>query len=432
MKVRIGAIGPRDSLNQIKEVARVDSRIELVEFEYFHQDELEHILKKNRYDVTQWVFSGQTPYYYALDKGWIVEEEGSFTPLHGIAFLGTVLKIFLERREITTSISVDTMDGKMIQQVLKEYDLNSLSFEFFSYDRYRTYEEIIDFHVRNFNEKKTEVAVTCLVTVHQALKEKGIPCFRIIPSQLAIQTIFDLLVSRATSQVFEKSKIAIVGFELQNDEMITASNTYDSTRKRLSVELAMLKVAEKLNGTLVDSKEGRFYIYTTYGDFELLHLNQSISKLVHEVELKTSVELKIGIGSGHTVYEAMQNVELAFGNYRNRIDQKIFFVDQTKKVSDLSSKSDTYFTVEKLPKEWKKVLAEHNYTPTIPAKIYHFIRLKEIQSFNSELITSILKNTDRNTRRILNELVQMGLLEVTEEETGRRGRPKKIYSLANV
>ena len=64
-----------DSLNQIKEVAKSDSRIELIEFEYFHQDELEGILRKNRYDVTQWIFSGQTPYYYALDNGWITEEE---------------------------------------------------------------------------------------------------------------------------------------------------------------------------------------------------------------------------------------------------------------------------------------------------------------------------------------------------------------------
>lgn len=432
MKIRIGAIGPRDSLNQIREVARVDSRIELVEFEYSHQDALEHILKENRYDVTQWIFSGQTPYYYVLDKGWITEEEGAFTPLYGIAFLGTVLKIFLERKEITTSISVDTIDGKIVQQVLQEYNLHALNLELFSYDRYRTYEEIIDFHVQNFTDKKTEVAVTCLVTVYEALQKKGIPCFRIVPSQLAIQTIFNLLVSRATSQIFEKSKVVIVGFELQPGAMRTVSNAYEVKRKRLSAELAMLKIAEKLNGTFVDAQEGRFYIYTTYGDFELLHLSQSITKLVHEVELETSIVLTVGVGSGHTVYEAMQNVELAFEKHQNKTDQKIFFVDQMKEISNFTSEKDLYFTVEKLPIEWKKILKKHNYTPTIPAKIYHFIKLKEIHSFDSDLITNFLKNTDRNTRRILNELEQMGLLTVAEEATGRPGRPRKIYSLTNV
>ncbi|WP_042477257.1 hypothetical protein [Bacillus ndiopicus] len=431
MKVRIGAIGPRDSLDQMKEVARTDSRIELVEFEYFHQDMLEHILKDNRYDVTQWIFSGQQPYYYALDKGWITEEEGAFIPLHGIAFLGTILQIFLERKEITTSISVDTVDEEIVLQVLKEYNIHSLNFELFSYERHGTYEEIIDFHIRNFNAKKTEVAVTCLVTVYQELQKLGIPCFRIVPSQLAIRSIFNLLVTRATSQIFEKSKVAIVGFELHHGTIKVIGDTYEAKKKRLAAELAILAIAEKLNGTLVNTQEGRFYIYTTYGDFELLHLSQSITKLVQEIELETSLNLKVGIGSGHTVYEAMQNIELAFENNQNEADKKIFFDSQMKEIPEFITEGNQYYTVERLPEDWKKVLKEHNYTPTIPAKIYHYLKLKKIESFDSELITNLLKNTDRNTRRILQDLEQMGLLEVTEESTGKPGRPRKIYQFKN-
>ena len=97
----------------------------------------------------------------------------------------------------------------------------------------------------------------------------------------------------------------------------------------------------------------------------------------------------------------------------------------------MSTESAMYFTVEELPETWKRILEENNYTPTIPAKIYHFVKLKQIKQFNSELITGLLKNTDRNTRRILNELEQMGLLDVSEEEaSGKPGRPKKIYKLA--
>jgi len=192
----------------------------------------------------------------------------------------------------------------------------------------------------------------------------------------------------------------------------------------------MLKVAEKLNGTLESKRSGRFHIFTTYGDFELLHANQPFNELLKEVELQISFDLKVGIGTGYTVFDAMENVEFAFNNYNSTIANNIIVVDQDKKPFNLSSGMATYFTVEKIPDSWKKILEENNYTPTIPAKIYHFVKLKQINQFNSELITGLLKNTSRNTRRILSELAQMGLLEVFDEESsGKPGRPKKVYRL---
>ena len=83
----------------------------------------------------------------------------------GWDFLGTILKIFLERGEIVTALSVDTVDEKIVQQVLSEYNLTSLKFELLPYRQYKPYDEIIDFHVQNYEQGKTIVAVTCLLTV---------------------------------------------------------------------------------------------------------------------------------------------------------------------------------------------------------------------------------------------------------------------------
>jgi DNA-binding PadR family transcriptional regulator len=41
-----------------------------------------------------------------------------------------------------------------------------------------------------------------------------------------------------------------------------------------------------------------------------------------------------------------------------------------------------------------------------------------------------LKGTERNARRILSEMERLGLVKVSgEEQSGNRGRPKKIYEL---
>lgn len=433
MKVKIGAIGPSDSLNQIREVAMKDPRIELIEFEYSHRDQLQPILTKHRYDVTQWIFSGQNPYYYAIDLGLITAEEASFPPLHGISLLGTCMRVVHDKGSVVKRMSLDTVDEKTVSLVLKEFSLQNLSFELFPYDHYKPYDELINFHLEKFEQGKTEVAMTCLLTVYNELTKLGIPCYRLVPSQLAIQTVLNLLVTRANSQIYEKLKVAIIGFELRNSGTEKVSlHVYENRKKQLHLELQLLHVAELLNGTLVDQQDGRFHIYTTYGDLELLNSNQSFVDVVKEVEIQTSTELMVGIGSGYTVYEAKKHMEIAFLQDSTKNETSILFVDEDKKVIDYAEDYTSFYTVENLPPLWKKTMQENDYTPIIPAKIYHFLKLKRIDQFSSELITSLLKNTDRNTRRILGELEQMGLLEVIgEESSGRPGRPKKIYAIVS-
>jgi hypothetical protein len=431
MKVKIGAIGPSDSLNQIREAARKDPRIELIEFEYSHQDQLHPILTKHRYDVTQWIFSGQNPYYYAINHGLITEEEASFPPLHQVCLV--CMRVVHDKGTVVKRMSLDTVDEKTVALVLHEFALNDLTFKLLPYDHYKPYDELINFHVELYEKGETEVALTCLLTVYNELTNIGIPCYRLVPSQLAINTILNILVSRANSQMYEKLKVAIIGFELRDSKLGSMSmHLYENRKRQLHLELQLLQVAELLNGTLVDQQDGRFHIYTTYGDVELLNSNQSFVDIVKEVELHISMKLIVGIGSGYTVYEAKRHVDIAFVQEHQENDTSILFVDENKNVIDYAKEHTSFYTVENLPGFWKKTLHDQDYTPIIPAKIYHFLKLKRIHQFSSELITSLLKNTDRNTRRILSELEQMGLLEVVgEESSGRPGRPKKIYAIVS-
>lgn len=431
MKLKIGAIGPRDSLDQIREVANQDERIELVEFEYSNFMQLADILNNHRYEVTQWIFSGQNPYYYSLDNNLITAEEAGFPPLHGISLLGTCMRVMQDKKVFINRMSLDTVDEKTVELVLKEFSINNLELELLSYKHYKPYDELIDFHTNLFEKGKTQVALTCLLTVYNELTERGIPCYRLVPSRLAIKTVLDLLVSRASSQVYEKLKVAIIGFEcIDSFSVEESSYIYENRRKCLNLELELLQLAELLNGTLISYQNTKLSIYTTLGDLELLHSNQSFINLIKEIELKTSMTLNVGIGSGYTVYDAKKHVDIAFTHKQESNETSIIYVDEEKKIIDFLKEYTSYYTVGNLPSKWRDTLQEHSYTPIIPAKIYHYLKLKQIERFSSELVTSLLKNTDRNTRRILSDLEQMGLLEVVgEESSGKPGRPKKIYAI---
>lgn len=434
MKVRIGAIGPPDSLQIIREVAELDSRIELVEFEYFGSEELPGIMAKHRYDVTQWIFSGQVPYYYCLERGLISDKEALFPPQHGMALLGTCLQVMQDQGRFVSKMSLDTVDGAVVNSLFSEYRLDKISFSLMDYQTYKDYDEIIRFHFENFKSGKTEVAITCLLKVYLALQKLGIPCYRIVPSKIAIRTVLDLLVSRGQSQVYEKQKVAIVGFELIGEGGMPKKAVYnfEEQQKELEFELELLQIAKKLNGTLINKGSGTHFIYTTQGDYEMLISERPFAQMADEINLKTSLRFNIGIGSGYTIHRAEQHVQQAFEYDGIEDGRKIIYVDEDGILtSQFGSQGEAYSLSIALPAFWNQVLKEHGYREHIPLRIYQYIKLKNIPQFTSDMITSLLKNTERNSRRILSELEQMGLIRVLEEEnpSGKRGRPKKMYEL---
>lgn len=432
MKVRIGAVGPADSIEVIRQVAALDNRIELVEFEYSAAEQLPHIIRKHRYEVTQWIFSGPIPYEYCVNNGLITPEEASYPPLHGMALLGTCLQVMHDQGQFIENMSLDVVDESIVQSLFSEYQLHNIKFELHHYDGTVNYDELIDFHVQNYRSGKTKVALTCLAKVYWELTALGIPCYRVKPSKLAIQTIFNLLVSRAKSHVYEKQKVAVVGFELLKAERKSKKADYSfyEREKELEFEQELLQVAKKLNGALINKGRGIYFIYTTQGDYELLFASSSIMNIGKEISLRTSLDVQIGIGSGYTIHGAELNTQTAFEYVTENQEMKAIYVDEGGVIVDLSdSKIIDSETGNQLPDYWLDILTQHNYREAIPAKIYQYIKLKNIPYFSSELITGLLKSTERNSRRILSEMEHMGLIREAAEEikSGKRGRPKKIY-----
>jgi hypothetical protein len=428
MKIKIGAIGAADSLQIITEVAEADPLIELIGFEYTSYDELSTIISQNRYKVDQWIFSGQTPYYYALDHGLITPEEASFPPLHGISFLGTYLHAIEDQGRFLQKLSLDTVCEETLQLVLDEFSIKNIAIKLYPYNYYKPHKELVEFHVSHFEKGETDVALTCLLSVYLALKERGIPCYRLVPSRLAVKTVLNLLVSRANTQAYEKSKVAILGIDVleQNQE----NSFYEARKKRLELELELVELAKKCNGTLVEEKNGRYYIYTTFGDFDLFLRNQELVQMIRGIEVASELRINAGIGSGYTVMDAKNHSNRACEQGKLLQGSQILYVDEQQKLINYSNEPDYATEDQNLPEFWREVLEENAYASYIPAKIYNYVQLKRIGPFGSELITNLLKNTDRNTRRILTDLEKMGLVKVVgEESSGKRGRPKKIYQI---
>jgi hypothetical protein len=429
--IKIGVIGPDDSIKRINHVATYFDHIELVNFPYHQVDEIEHILKKNRGLVDQWFFSGQSPFYYALEKGWITDKEGSFPPLHGSSFFGALLEAQMKEQTLFKKISIDTISKQEIETAVKFHSFDGIDIASYPYEGYRSAEQLVEYHQSLYEKGEIEAAITCIQSVQKSLTEMGIPCYRVVPTNLSIRMILQYLLERAQSRKYRKSQIAIVGIEvIYSTQTLDESHfSYKMKHQELDLKRNLLHIAQKINGSMVQLGDGLFFVYTTRGELDLQEEESIFSTLTQEVKAHTDLDIRVGLGFGVTVLEAEHHVRLAFQHARKHESSIVVSVNEDKTVTEIlpSSKPVTY-SPDNLGDEWKEAFNEATVSSAIVSKILSLSRHYDKEEITSQDLSRWLKSTERNGRRILTEMERIGIVTISgEEQSGGRGRPRKLY-----
>lgn len=213
--MRIGVIGPADSVQRIMYVAQEFSDVEFVPFVYDELTEVDGILEKHSDDVDQWLFSGILNFTYATELELITEEKGSFPPLHGSSFFGTLLEAQLNEKKVYEKVSIDTITKEELDKILSYYKLESLQYYNAPFKGYKHIDSFIDFHKQLYDDGKIEVVITPIKATYYALKEIGIPVYRVTPSYLSIKLKIQLLRERAQSNRYKNSQMAVIGCNVE-------------------------------------------------------------------------------------------------------------------------------------------------------------------------------------------------------------------------
>lgn len=427
MKIRLGVIGPYDSLEIIKKAVLEFDEITLLPFPYEEMEETEKIILENRRFVDQWFFSGQAPYYFAVTNNLIREEEGSFAPLNSNSIYKTLLEAQLGEKKVFKSISLDTMQETEVE--IKGSNM-SMELHTFPYSGYYPIQDIINFHLKLYQEGKVEVAVTCVKTVYNTLQELGIPCYRVAPDIIAVRLIIQYLKQRGVSQWYRKAQIAILGVEIFQSDW-EGHYSYKMKYQELELKRLLLNYSERINGSFVEIGDGRYFIYTTRGEVELQLNEDSLFKLIERTDLQSKLQIRIGLGYGATSLEAEQHARLATQYARAKKEQSIVIMDEYKMVTEYGgNERPLSYKNRMLGEEWNEVLKEATVSPATVDRIQSMaLHYKKMQLTSKEL-AQWLNSTERNARRILTELESVNLVKIVgEEQSGQRGRPRKVYEL---
>ena len=117
-KIKIGVVGPGDSVTLIEEVAaEYLDRMSVAGYIYEDASEVPELIAKNDPDVDMWMFSGKVPYRYAVAAKNSIKPK-LFMPHTGTSIYRVLLYLAREQSPVG-SMSFDTFSR---QEIIETFD----------------------------------------------------------------------------------------------------------------------------------------------------------------------------------------------------------------------------------------------------------------------------------------------------------------------
>ncbi|WP_217586126.1 hypothetical protein [Lentibacillus saliphilus] len=434
MKIRVGAIGPRDSVERVMAFGRTYDDLDIKPFIYDSTEDTADIIQTCHDRVDQWFFSGPVPYDYALQNGLIQPHEGIYATLHGSSLLGVLLEAVMRKQKMIHSISLDSIDDTQLDVIKTCPGLDQMTIHQYDKTGYIPSDHLVLFHETCYKQQKTDIAVTCINSVYHKLKEKNIPVFRVVPSELSVRLAIDYLRQRAQKLSYRKKQLVMIGFEVIYPSTIEDGFIpYKIQHSELELHHVLLQVAEKVHGSLAKIGNGKYIIYTTRGDVDFYQTEHSIEDLAEHIRVQSNLGVRIGIGYGQTVLEADEHVHIAFDYARQDDRHNLIVVNEEKEVIELRDQSENILYQQRFSHEkWGETFEDLKVSAAQAKRVYTLAQHHEKDEITAQELANWLQSTERNARRILQELERAKLAKVVGEESGQRGRPRRVYQLLDV
>lgn len=432
MIARVGAVGPKDSIELITEIGKeFQDQLTIIPFVYNNVSETPDIVLREDSHIDVWVFSGQAPYAIAQEQN--IKQKALFPQLNGSSLTKVLLEIVYRDRLQLGRISFDTILPHHFYETCTELDLTYDSIQLLSYAGYKPTEELVAFHSERFAQGKVDACATCLRGVYEELKAQGIPAYRITPNRMTIRSMLNLASTAGETLHFKKSQIAVMLIDVEEPGKLIGQNksSYDVFRLDLQFQDAILDHVEALSGSFVAIGNGKYLVFTTRGAFESADASTHPSVLLEKIALITDLQTNIGIGFGVTALAAERNAQIALQHAKKTGNLCAIQVNDMGDIEGpLRQTGSINFNYRTEDIKTSELLKKAGVTITTYNKLLSVQKNLGQNSISAPDIAEWLGMTKRNARRILGDLEEHSLAElIGEEAPTNRGRPRKIYRI---
>lgn len=430
MKVRVGVIGPADSINLISKIAKeFDDQLIIVPLVYKHEKETYKITQNNQHLVDIWFFTGIIPYKLATNHQ--LNQQSFYPKLDGASLHKILLEMVYKENRKLEKISIDTLLENEVYETYTDLDINHEQLHIFGKAWDKHSDELVQFHFELYKSKKVDACITGLRSVYEKLTKMGIPSYWLKSTNENIRYALNTAIQQWETTYFKKSQLAVLLIKIGISSSVTEnfSLAYEMNRLNLQLQEAVLDFTESITGSFISIGMGELIIFSTRGALQS-NLGQ-MNVLMENILLLTDRPAHIGIGYGETTLSAEENARLALLHAQNYGDKSIFLVTDTGNIEGpLTEKESISYDFRTENKEVSEKLKKAGVAITTFNRIVSVQKNLGNLSITANDIALWLKMTERNARRILNSLVEQGLIEMIGKESPQtRGRPRQIYRI---
>ncbi|RNB89508.1 hypothetical protein EDM56_09950 [Brevibacillus fluminis] len=428
---KVGVIGPHSSVERILQLGKEYERtMEFVAFPYRDFQETEGIVREHDHALDVWLFSGQISYMIAKNT-LQADDRLVFIQHTESGIYKSLLHMGYYQQEFLSKVSIDEITTSYLEQALQQIDITPQEIYVKTFDEKSSTQELINFHIDLYRSKKTKGALTCFEAVALALKEAGVPTYRISSTDMEIRQALRILDEKTWTFFYKDTQIGVQMVEIEHFDKISekAKSSYQLQFFEMKVKETLLRYCEKLDGSLLEKGNGRYVIFSSRGaiEREIKMLQDTVSQLSEEADHTVSV----GVGYGVTVHSAEINAERALQLSQEKEEHGIVIIREDGTLIQSAGEEDELsFSCRFDDKE----LIEKLKSVKISVKNYHkvtaLIKRMNWNDFTVKDLAAHLYWDERNARRFLGSLCEVDLAEyIGEESLSSRGRPGKRYRL---
>lgn len=404
--ITIAVVGPQDLVALTIGVLREMGRIDAVAVPYQHESETPAILRKLDVDVDALLFTGVVPYTIASSHDLLGSVAG-YVEYGGSVLLSSLIGIQRDGRDIQ-SLSIDTLNADEVSGTLAEAGISLERVRVLPYSAATDASSFVDFHRRAHEEDPDAIALTCLGSVYDQLKDVQ-PTVRLAPAKSAIRLAVNRLQLLRDSRHNGDAQLVLGIVEIEQ-----------AAEPLLTAELA------PLGASLVQTGPREFLVVATRGPLEDATGGLAGLPMLNRLKMQHST-VRIGFGLGGSGAEAHQLARRALGRARA--------VGRSAAVISLRNDIDIPLSEARAPRGTQRsnlprLANRAGLSVATLQRLQELVRQLDKTELTTRDLASHLEMQPRTARRILNRLERAGLArDVGSQSLEGSGRPLVVYRI---
>ncbi|MBN2873909.1 MAG: hypothetical protein JXM71_02345 [Spirochaetales bacterium] len=425
MKVRIGLVGPADSLDRIQQSAdRIRDSAILVPRVYRAKEESPRLAAELDPDVDVILFSGIVPYRIAALAG-VTTKPLLYLPRLGMS-LAQPLWEMREKGLPFNRISIDSFAARDVAEVAEELGFQFETVEIVEHWETASYEDLASAHEKLYREGRTDLAFTGLSRTVELLMEHHVPCKRIYPTRYTIREYLEKAAYIGQNNRLKAYQLAVLILRLR-PVSASVSMEYDYLRVRNTFEGFLIDYARGVFGSLFPYGHDEYLVFTTRGSTEEPYWIATLNSAAE----RAGIAFYAGLGYGTTAYNAEANARKALDRSSASTGSCVFSVDVDGEIKGpLSNAAASSYNIAETDALLVEAAAATGMSAAHLSKIRSMVRRAGKRRFDVDEFASGLNISPRSARRILQDLSDSGLATIVGHESKRHaGRPRRLFEI---